>query len=277
MRVFLIAITLVSSLVHAEELTTIDINNRLEAALDRVAEESRKEQQLTAGFMLVAGGALATAGIFGTIIGNDFSTPNAPAVYIAASGLVTAGGIMNLSRDNPFTESLKTFKALPQTKLEDFQVRIAYGQNLLREEAERARLWRIWGSWITVTAGGANILISSTTAPPSRTGFEVVGYTSVALGLTDLLVERRRWVGGSLFTLGMSNVINDRIDPGSPSSDYLLISGGIIVASGLLRLFTPTPAEKALDAFYDQVKGYSVNFFLTPIWGGYRANAQISF
>lgn len=261
----------------AVNLTPVDIDDRLEESLDRIGEESRKEQILTGGVMAVSGGALLSAAVLGTLIGNDFSTQTAPAVYLTAGGLLTVGGIMNLTRDNPLNEKIKRFHNRPRIKLEDLQTQIAIGQEILRDEAYNAKKQRIWGSILMVVAGGANIAISTFPSAQYRTNFEFVGYTTAAAGAADFMIERRRWTGLSLTTLGMSNVINDRVDQTSPSSDFLMISGSVIVASGIARFLIPLPAETEQDVFFDSIKTARISppeLFLSPVSGGMLAGGQ---
>jgi hypothetical protein len=258
--------------------TPVDINNRLQEALDRLAEESRKEQKLTGGTMAVAGGALATAALFGTLVGNDFSTQTAPVLYLTASGLLTVGGIMNLTRENLLSEKLKELRSHPQITLNDIQEQISAGQDLLRSEAERSRQGRIWGGLITVLAGASNIAIGELTTPPSRLGFEISGYTTASLGLADYMIESRRWTGSALIAMGMGNAITDRIDPYSPSSDYLLISGAITAAAGLARLIISYPAELEQRDLFNSIKNETKSdFFVIPTREGMLAATRLSF
>jgi hypothetical protein len=255
----------------------LDIDNRLEESLDRIGEESRKEQILTGGVMAVTGGALLSAAVLGTLIGNDFSTQTAPAVYLTAGGLLTVGGIMNLARDNPLDEKIKRFHSRPRIKLEDLQTQIAIGQEILSDEAYNAKKQRIWGSLLMVVAGGTNIAISSLSTPQSRVDFEFAGYSTAAIGAADFMIERRRWTGLSLASLGMANVINDRVDQTSPSSDFLMISGAIVAASGIARFFIPLPAETEQYAFFDSLKAAKLSppeLFVTPVSGGMLAGGQ---
>jgi len=274
---FLVFLTALAPAQGAVNLTPVDIDDRLEVSLDRIGEESRKEQQLTGGTMVVTGGALLAAGALGTLIGNDFSTQTAPALYITAGGLLTVGGIMNLTRDNPLSEKIKRFHARPRIKLEDLQTQIAIGQEILRDEAWNSRKERIWGSILMMVAGGANIAVSALPSTQYRTGFEVAGYTTASIGAADFMIERRRWTGSALTSLGLANAINDRIDPRSPSSDFLLISGSIIVAAGIGRLLIPLPAETEQNAFFDSIKTASFSppeLFVTPLSGGILAGGQ---
>jgi len=277
---FLIFCLTLTTLVQAKAavtLTPVDIDDRLEEALDRTGEESRKEQVLAGGTMAIMGGSLLAAGALGTIIGNDFSTQTAPAVYITAGGLLTVGGIMNLTRDNPLSEKIKRFHSRPRITLDDLQTQIAIGQEILTDEAHNAKKERIWGSILMVIAGGANMAISTFPSTQYRSGFEFAGYSTAALGAADFMIERRRWTGLSLTTLGMSNVIDDRVDPTAPSSDFLMISGAIVVASGITRFFIPLPAEREQYAFFESVKTAKVSppeLFVTPVSGGMLSGGQ---
>jgi hypothetical protein len=275
--VFCLILTTLVQAKGAVNLTPVDIDDRLEESLDRIGEESRKEQILTGGVMVVTGGALLAGAALGTLIGNDFSIQTAPAVFLTAGGLLTVGGVMNLSRDNPLNEKIKRFHNRPRIKLEDLQTQIAIGQEILRDEAYNAKKERIWGSILMVVAGGANMAISTFPSTQYRSNFEFAGYSTAAIGAADFMIERRRWTGFSLTALGMANVINDRADWTAPSSDFLLISGSIIVASGIARFFVPLPAEKEQDIFFDSIKTAQLSppeLFVSPVAGGMLAGGQ---
>lgn len=269
--IFCLTLTTLAQAKAAVNLTPVDIDDRLEESLDRIGEESRKEQVLTGGVMAVTGGALLTAAALGTLIGNDFSIQTAPAFFLTAGGLLTVGGIMNLARDNPLSEKIKRFHNRPRIKLEDLQDQIAVGQEILRDEAYNAKKERVWGSILMVVAGGVNMAISTFPSTQYRTDFEVAGYSTAAIGAADFMIERRRWTGLSLTSLGMANVINDRADQTAPSSDFLMISGAIVVASGITRFFIPLPAEREQYSFLNSIETSQFSppeLFVSPVAGG---------